>query len=223
MAHHHATVPSREDASFESDPESSGEDGSAVDGPPDVMAEPPDDATIIAAVRAGQVDRYRELVERYQGKLIATLQQLVGARAQAEELAHQSFVDAYRSLRRFDASRPFPAWLYRIAINNAKDWLKSHKRRESSLPDGMPDAAAVFAGALPDPRRVAAAREELLRLRGALERLPYELREALILHSVQGMSYQEMHEILGVAVTALKNRVVRGRARLKELLGERDD
>jgi len=183
----------------------------------------PDDAAIIAAVRRGDVDRFRELIARYQGKLVSTIQQFVGSREQAEELAHQTFVDAYRSLKRFDAKRSFSAWLFRIAINNAKDWLKSHKRGESRLPAGVASSAAVFAGSVPDPERVASAKEQLMRLRAALDELPYELREALILHSVQGLPYREMSDILGVTVTALKNRVVRGRARLREILGDSDD
>ncbi len=221
MAHVFATTPVGGDASSpESDPElaDSSETETLV-----TTDDAPDDATIIAAIRGGDVNRYRELISRHQGKLIATLQQFVGGRDQAEELAHQSFVDAFRSLKRFDAKRSFAAWLFRIGINNAKDWLKSHKRGESELPEAVASGAAVFAGSLPDPERAASATEQLLRLRKALDELPYELREALILHSVQGLSYREMNQILGVTVTALKNRVVRGRAKLRELLGDDDE
>lgn len=185
--------------------------------------QPPDDATIIVAVRRGEVDRYRELIVRYQGKLVATLHQLVGRREQAEELAHQTFVDAYRALDRFDTKRSFSAWLFRIGINNAKDWLKSHKRNETELPAAVAAGDAAFSADVPGPERAAAARQQLQRLRSALDELPYELREALILHSVQGMPYKQMSDILGVTVTALKNRVVRGRAKLREALEDGDD
>jgi len=185
--------------------------------------QPADDATVIAAVRRGEVDRYRELIVRYQSKLVGTLHQLVGRRQQAEELAHQTFVDAYRALSRFDSKRSFSAWLFRIGINNAKDWLKSHKRNETELPPAVAAGDGAFAGTTPDPERSASAREQLQQLRSALDELPYELREALILHSVQGMPYREMSEVLGVTVTALKNRVVRGRAKLREALEDGDD
>lgn len=232
MAHVYATTPAGGDASPQEfdpelaesrDEEPTGSNAAVASKTAPTAADPAVDAAVVAAVRQGEVDRYRELVVRYQGKLIATLQQFVGARHQAEELAHQTFVDAYRSLKRYDAKRPFSAWLHRIAINNAKDWLKSHKRGEATLPESVASGVGVFAASLPDPERAASATQQLQRLQDALHQLPAELREAVILHSVQGLSYREMNDITGVTVTALKNRVVRGRAKLRELLGNDDD
>ncbi len=175
------------------------------------------EADLVAAVLSGEVDRYRVLVLRYQGRLLSTLHRLVGDRHVAEELAQQSFVDAFDALARFDRGRSFSTWLFRIAINNGKDWLKSHKRRERPLPD-EPAGGGAFGRELPDPERAAITAETLKRLEAALAELPVEYREVVVLKDVQQLSYQEIHEILGHPITTLKIRAVRGRAALRKAL-----
>jgi len=177
------------------------------------------EAAIIASVRSGQVDRFRILVVRYQGKLISTLHRLVGNRAIAEELAQQSFVDAFGALESFDASRRFSTWLFRIGVNNAKDWLKSHKRRERGLEDVGESSEGAFSARLPDPERAAVSAQEIARLVAALAELPIQFREVVILKDVHGLSYQEIHEVLGHPISTLKIRAVRGRAALRKALG----
>ena len=177
-----------------------------------------EEGALVAAVRAGDRDLFRVLVERYQPALVATLIRLVRDRHQAEDLAQQSFIDAFDALARFDTSRRFSTWLFRIAINNAKDWLKSHKRGEQSIDGAVASDAAAFAGTVRGPERQAAANERLNQLSRALDALPVAFREVLILKDVQGLSYKEIQEILGHPVTTLKIRAVRGRAALRELM-----
>ena len=163
---------------------------------------------------------FRVLVERYQSALVATLQRMVRDRNQAEDLAQQSFIDAFDALARFDTGRRFSTWLFRIAINNAKDWLKSHKRGEQPIDGAVASEHAAFAGVVGSPERVTAARQRLSQLSRALDALPVPFREVLVLKDVQGMSYKEIHEILGHPVTTLKIRAVRGRAALREMMGD---
>jgi RNA polymerase sigma-70 factor, ECF subfamily len=177
-----------------------------------------EEAAIVAAVLDGQIDAFRLLVNRYQGKLISTLHRMVGTRHEAEDLAQQSFLDAFDALPRFDRERRFSTWLFRIAINNAKDWLKSHKRGERSLDHSVSSDAAVFCGQVPDPARSAQANQELAQVERALAALPLPFREVIILKDVQGLSYAEIQEILGHPITTLKIRAVRGRAALRDAL-----
>jgi RNA polymerase sigma-70 factor (ECF subfamily) len=177
-----------------------------------------EEAAIVQSVLDGQTDVFRHLVARYQAPLVATLYRLVGRRHDAEDLAQQSFVDAFDALARFDQSRRFSTWLFRIGINNAKDWLKSHKRGERSLDTAIDDAGAVFAGAVPGPDRAVAARQELARVVAALDLLPIQFREVIVLKDVQELSYEEIQDILGHSIATLKIRAVRGRAALRKLL-----
>jgi RNA polymerase sigma-70 factor (ECF subfamily) len=182
-----------------------------------------EEAAIVADVLDGNRDRFRLLVHRYQGALVATIRQLVGSAHDAEDLAQQTFLDAFDALGRFDATRRFSTWLFRIGVNNAKDWLKSHKRGETQLDAAVASDAAAFAGHVPGPRRAAEAAERLARVRDALDRLPVQFREVIVLRDVQGMSYEEIQEVLRYPITTLKIRVVRGRAALERLLREAGD
>ena len=184
----------------------------------DALAEPADEPGTIAAVLGGDVDGFRVFVTRYQGRLISTLHRLVGDRHIAEELAQQSFVDAFTALERFDPQRSFAAWLFRIAINNGKDWLKSHKRSERGILGKVASDQGAFSGRLPDPERAAVSAQGLARLESALAELPVDWREVVILKDVHELSYKEIHDILDLPITTLKMRVVRGRAALRKLL-----
>jgi len=181
-----------------------------------------EEATIVQSVLDGNRDDFRDLVRRYQGPLVSTLFRLVRSKHEAEDLAQQTFVDAFDALARFDQRRRFSTWLFRIGINNAKDWLKSHKRGERQLEGRIATDAAAFASQIVTPDRAAEASEQRDALRCALDRLPFEFREVIVLKYVQGLSYDEIHEILGYPITTLKIRAVRGRAALRKLL-ERED
>ena len=177
-----------------------------------------EEGAVAQSVLEGNRDHFRHLVTRYQGSLISTLYRLVQSREEAEELAQQTFVDAFDALARFDQSRRFSTWLFRIGINNAKDWLKSSKRGERQLDGCVAADGAAFAGRMTAPDRAAEASEQRDRLRGALGELKLEFREVIVLKDIQGLSYDEIHEVLGYPITTLKIRAVRGRAALRELL-----
>ncbi len=182
-----------------------------------------EEADIVARVLAGERDDFRLLVTRYQDALIATIMRLVHRPEVAEDLAQQTFVDAFDALARFDVTRRFSTWLFRIGVNNAKDWLKNHKRGEQQLDGCVAGESAAFAGTVTAPDQAASLSEQSARLRAALEKLPVQFREVVLLKDVQGMSYQEIREILGHPITTLKIRAVRGRAALRVLLGETAD
>ena len=180
------------------------------------------EAVIVQRVLNGERDEFRHLVLRYQDALVATVKRLVRRQEVAEDLAQQTFVDAFDALARFDSTRRFSTWLFRIGVNNAKDWLKSHKRGEQQLAGCVAGESAAFAGSLTAPDRAASLSEQSQRLRAALEILPAKFREVVLLKDVQGMSYNEIREILGHPITTLKIRAVRGRAALRRILDEDD-
>lgn len=171
----------------------------------------------IEQVLAGERAAFRVLVERHQRGVHAMIYRMVHNASDADDLAQQAFVAAFAALGSFDLEQRFSTWLYRIAINLAKDHLKSKKRTETALPDGDVHEAA-FAGQVAAPDAPAAARERQALLERALGMLSVDDREILVLKDVEELSFEEIKQITGRPVTALKIRAVRARARLRQAL-----
>lgn len=168
---------------------------------------------IIRSCLAGDADRYAVLVERYRTLAFTVAVRMLGDADEAKDAAQDSFIAAYGGLKEFRAGSKFSTWLYRIVLNRCRDRLRA---RRSTVP------VDEVAGELHDPRRSpereAAAREEGGLLQQALNRLPPDYREALVLKHIEGLAYEEMSEILGASVAALKVRAHRGRELLRDLL-----
>jgi RNA polymerase sigma-70 factor (ECF subfamily) len=177
-----------------------------------------EDSRAVAQVLRGDRDRFRELVERYQARVFGLTLRLVGNRTEAEDLTQQAFVEAYGGLDRFDPGRRFATWLFRIAVNNCKDHLKSHKRRERPFGEERDQDSALFASPRPTPEQALASSQVRRIVSEALDRLAPKYRVPLVLKDIEGLSYEEMREVLGLPITTLKIRVVRARARMEELL-----
>ena len=171
----------------------------------------------IETVLAGERAAFRVLVERHARGVQAMMQRFVHNGADAEDLAQQAFVAAFDALGSFDVEQRFSTWLYRIAINLAKDHLKSKKRTERGLPDEEVRDAA-FAGRIAAPDEPAEARQRHALLERALATLSVEDREILVLKDLEELPFDEIKAITGRPVTALKIRAVRARARLRRAL-----
>ena len=171
------------------------------------------DQQIIASVLAGDRDAFATLIQRYSDPLYRHALGMTGSPDVAEDILQQSFIKAYNHLA--EVRGRFDAWLFRIVANGCKDWLKNIRRTHVSYDeDDQPSAYAT-----PD--------EDLDRteLRGDLDRalgsLAPSLREAFVMKHVEGRSYEEMAELLGTTVGALKMRVHRAREALQALLEEK--
>jgi RNA polymerase sigma-70 factor (ECF subfamily) len=176
------------------------------------------DQEAIERVRAGEVAAFRALVDRYQRRVHGVIYRLVHHAEDTDDLAQQAFVAAFDALPTFDTARPFSSWIFRIAVNLAKDHLKSAKRGEVSLDGDPAPEQAAFAGQLARPDAAAARGERERLLERALQQLSVADREVLVLKDVEELSYEEMRAILRRPITALKIRVVRARARLRALV-----
>jgi RNA polymerase sigma-70 factor, ECF subfamily len=180
------------------------------------MVEAPDqhsDRDVVDRVIAGDRDAYRLLVRRYQDMLFRHAVRMTSDRDVAADLVQASFVKAYSNIARCRDPDRFGAWVYRILSNACKDHLKSKRRKDVSIEDQTQ---------LTDTAENPAADLERTQLRKMLNKavaeLPESLREAFILKHVEGRSYEEMAEMLGTSVPALKMRVHRARETLKEHL-----
>ena len=172
------------------------------------------DAVIVARVLRGDVEAFRVLVERYRDRYARYAVHMLGNREDAEEALQDAFTRAYRSLARCEDPERFGAWLFRILVNRCRTIGARRGRRSKTF---VVDEGALLDAAIDHPAESAAWREEIER---ALRQLRAEQREAFLLKYVEELGYDEMSQLTGVGVSALKMRVMRACERLRELLSE---
>lgn len=180
------------------------------------------DQAIVERVIKGEIDAFGVLVDRYQDRIYSAVRNYVSNPDDAVDIAQDAFVKAYSKIRSFDAGSAFYTWLYRIAVNTAIDYLRKRKSRPT---DSLEDDKFAEVGFEPvsrdvrtDPERVATVNEQKAILRNAIDRLSHKLRTVLVLHDVEGLSQEEVAEILKIPVGTVKSRVSRARAELRSLL-----
>ena len=178
------------------------------------------DRGLVEAAAGGDREAFDELVRRHQGPIVSLIRSLTGGGADAEDLAQDVFVRAWRSLSGFRAESTFRTWLHRIAINV----VRSHHGRLSRLRRFLQPAPPADADA-PDPIEAAPdaldMENDVMRrdaIARALAAIPEEMREAVVLRDVQGLDYREIADALGVPMGTVESRIFRGRQRLRTLL-----
>ena len=177
------------------------------------------DEQLVVLVLQGQSEAFAILVERYQKQIFALAYRLGGDYDEARDMAQEAFVRIYQELSRFDSSRRFFPWMYRVAHNTCVNIL--HKRPKETTPlEAVYDLAASDTS---DEGSPVACYEQLElgdAINGALQSLPEKYRFPLILKYLEGMSYQEIAEQLDLPVSTIETRLFRGRAMLKKALKE---
>jgi RNA polymerase sigma-70 factor (ECF subfamily) len=172
------------------------------------------DAEIVSRIMGGDVDAYAILVTRYRPRLSRYALRMLGNREDAQEALQDAFIRAYRAIGRCDDPERFGSWLFSILVNRCRTTGARTTRRSRTF---VSDEVAARAAAEAHPAEQAAWREEIER---ALAQLDSDQREAFLLKHVEGLSYEEMAEITGAGVSALKMRVKRACDRLRGLLQE---
>jgi RNA polymerase sigma-70 factor, ECF subfamily len=175
--------------------------------------EEPTDAAVVRRVAAGERDLYALLVTRYQAQLYRHALGMVGDPDAAADLVQDSFLKGYTSLAHCGEPDRFGAWIFRILRNRCLDYLKDRRRQTVPL-----EEATAFAPGRDGPERQLEQAELRRSLASALAALPAPQREAFLLKHVDGLSYEEMAELLGASVSALKMRVMRAREAMQVLL-----
>ena len=182
-------------------------------------AAPSTDAALMERVRAGETEAFEPIVRRYRQRLYGYFLNATANEATAADLAQETFVRAFRAAPRYRESGRFEAWLFRIAANLARSDARRRAVRGPTLSleeEGIEPPAAPSARL--SPERAAQAAEAREALRRALPRVPSVFREAVLLRDVEGWSYREIAEMLGVEEGTVKSRAHRGRKRLRDLL-----
>ena len=180
---------------------------------------PETEASLLARAQAGDVAAFERLSSAYADRLFMLLLRLLGDRAEAEDVAQEVMLRAWRGITRFRGQSSYFTWLYRIAVNEANRALEKRARRPAGVTLG-PDELQLPAPAALDPSRQAENRDLRRALGRALADLPPPLRTALVLRDVEGLSTQEAAEIAGVGEAAFKSRLHQARLRVRAAIGD---
>jgi len=172
------------------------------------------DEQLIDAYRGGRTAAFEALVGRYRDELFHFLARFAGSRAAAEDIFQDAFLQVHLSIDTFDTDRRFKPWLFTIAANKARDYLRKRKRRPAmplSAPVGDDAEGQTFIDLmeadLPMPSEKVEREELSDRVATAVQLLPDHLREILLLAYFQKLSYNEIAEVLGIPLGTVKSRL----------------
>lgn len=168
-----------------------------------------DDGFLVTRAQAGDRRAFSELVRRHQSSVYRVCYRVLGDREDARDATQEAFVRAFRRLDSFEGRSAFRTWMLRVAMNVSLN--ERAKRKELPSQDMLPDP-------LPDPEAEVIASEQVDRLHRALQLIEPDQRAAIVLHDLEGLTYEEAAQTLGVPEGTVKSWAHRGRRRLKELL-----
>ncbi|MDH4098791.1 MAG: sigma-70 family RNA polymerase sigma factor [Nitrospira sp.] len=178
----------------------------------------PSDAQLVASSLAQDQEAFGQLIDRHAAAIVNLGYRMVGNRAEAEDLAQETFLAAYKALSTFRADSKFSTWLYRIAANKCKDWLRVKRPGEGQYDLDADESLDLYVTEDRTPELLLSQQQVAEELERAIQRLPPLYREAFLLKHVEGLSYEEMEEILGINGDTLKMRVYKGRVQLSREL-----
>lgn len=175
------------------------------------------DHEILDLVAAGRLHAFDVLVSRYGARIRRYLGQLLGPDAAIDDLAQETFVKVFRRVRSYDRARSFPVWLFRVAHNEGLDHLRREQARRRAL-RGLQEADGPVLRTVGTPLRELEANEFREHLDRALRELPETFRAPFLLRENEGLSYEEIGEIVGASAKTVSTRIHRARLRLRGLL-----
>ncbi len=193
------------------------------------MSERDVDAELVSRVQAGDKQAFDLLVIKYQRKIMRLLSRMIRDPAEIEDVAQEAFIKAYRALPQFRGDSAFYTWLYRIAINTARNWLAANKRAPSTPSAFENEEGETFneSDVLTDgsnPESEMASRQIAETVNKAINDLPEELRNAIVMREIDGMSYEDIAESMNCPIGTVRSRIFRAReaiaTRLRPLLGD---
>lgn len=174
------------------------------------------DGELAALCLAGRQAAFAEIVKRHKEPLHRLVARIIGDDHEALDVVQEAFVSAHRALRNYDVARPMRSWLSRIAINKARDWRRRKAARRLISVILPIDQTVDTADDAPSSEMQTADRQELERVAAAIAALPGNLRETLVLRTIEGLSQAETAETLGVSEKAVETRLYRARQKLTE-------
>ncbi|MCB9030315.1 MAG: sigma-70 family RNA polymerase sigma factor [Deltaproteobacteria bacterium] len=182
--------------------------------------------TLVARATNGDRDAFRILVEKYQSRIYSMVYGIVRSKEDAEDLVQESFVKAYFSLKKFRGDSSFYTWLYRIAYNMTIDFKRKMGRRDGVISDVEDDVALAIQssgleqGSSQNPLDVVQRKQTAAMINQALSTLSEEHRVAVTLREIDGLSYSEIADVLGVSKGTVMSRIHYAKKGLQKALAE---
>lgn len=187
------------------------------------MGEREVDQQLVVRAQQGDKQAFGLLVSKYQRKLARLLSRLIRDQAEVEDVAQETFIKAYRALPTFRGDSAFYTWLYRIGVNTAKNYLVSQGRRTPTSTEFDSEEAESFdeGELLRDnntPERILQSKQIGETVNTAMEALPEELRTAIVLREIEGLSYEDIARIMDCPIGTVRSRIFRAREAVAEKL-----
>lgn len=194
--------------------------------------EPTDEALITDYLEHGDAQVFKLLVRRYQGRVYATAMRILNNTEEAEEITQDAFVKVHQNLDKYRQAAAFSSWLFQITRNLCMDVLRVKQRKkemrvvsfdpQATSEDEVEKSAGRTLNQLPDnkpgPAQSLDEEEQTRVIEATLEKLPETQRTVLVLHDIEGLSYQQIAETTGASIGTVRSRLHYGRLKLKELL-----
>lgn len=196
------------------------------------MSEREIDHLLVERAQGGDKHAFEILVAKYQRKLARLLSRFIRDPSEVEDVAQEAFIKAFRALPAFRGESAFYTWLYRIGINTAKNYLVAQGRRAPTSTDFDAEEAETFEDAdqlrdINTPESLMQSRQIGETVNAAMDSLPEELRTAIVLREIEGMSYEEIAEAMSCPIGTVRSRIFRAReavaAKLRPLLDTSPD
>lgn len=196
------------------------------------MSEQDIDRQLVERARNGDKRAFDLLVQKYHRRLMRLLSRMVRNQEEVEDIAQETFIKAYRALPQFRGDAAFYTWLYRIGVNTARNYLSSRKRQMPTISDqAMNDDddvdERIVAQDINTPESMLLSKQVAMAVNDAVEALPEELRTAITLREMEGMSYEEIAEMMACPIGTVRSRIFRAReaiaTKLRPILGTTGD
>jgi len=181
------------------------------------------DRQLVARAQRGDKQAFELLVEKYQRKLARLLSRFIRDPAEVEDVTQEAFIKAYRALPAFRGDSAFYTWLYRIGINTAKNYLMALGRRAPTSTEVEAEEAEGFEEGellrdINTPESLLLSKEIAETVNATIERLPEELRKAIQMREIEGMSYEDIAQAMDCPIGTVRSRIFRAREAIAEQL-----
>jgi RNA polymerase sigma factor (sigma-70 family) len=184
------------------------------------------DAELMLRLKNGEDRILNELMARWQQSLVGFIYRYIGHETDALDLAQETFVRVFATRRRYTARGKFSTWLFAIAANLCRNYLRWRRRRGESVPETSDMEDAEFAdriqGLDDSPDQAAMRSESISLIKVAIDKLPHDLKTVILLYEYQSLSYGEISSVLGCSVKAVEMKLYRARHLLRERLLRND-
>jgi RNA polymerase sigma-70 factor (ECF subfamily) len=180
------------------------------------------DEELVAQTVTGDVDSFNQLVVRWERPIYALAYRVIGREEEARDVVQETFLRAFRGLANFRGQAKFSSWIYRIALNLCRDWIRRERRAPvAQAPEGVDLAELVSEQGPVESIEDLVARHDMSRVVGrAMQKLPEEQRTAIILKEYHGMTFQEIADLQGCPLSTVKTRLYQGLSVVRRELKE---